>query len=370
MISPKDELTALLTLSGIDGIGPTKAKTLYDHVGSALDIFRNHKDLPTTLPGVTQSLIEALDDSGSLLRAEKEISYAKEHGIRCLTFEDEDYPARMRDCNDAPLVLFTLGNADFNAEHTLCIVGTRDATAYGKELTAKFVRDIKEALPDTLIISGLAYGIDVAAHKACLENGIPTVGVLAHGLDRIYPESHRSVASSMLEKGGLVTEYMSGVFPLRENFVRRNRIIAAMSDACVVVESASKGGSLVTAEMAEGYYRPCFAFPGCVGDRTSAGCNELIRDNKAGLITSADDFLSFMGWCAKRKKPVQKVIFDTMTPVEARIMKRLQESVKGVQFNVLASDCDIPAGELTAVLLEMEMKDMVTPVPGSVWKRK
>lgn len=368
MISPKDELTALLTLEGIEGIGRKKAKQLYDYTGNALDIFRSHKDLDKQIPGVTKDLLEALDDPGSLLRAEKEISYAEEHGIRYLTIEDNDYPVRMRDCCDAPLVLFTLGHADLNTKHILGVVGTRNATPYGKSLTDTFIKEIKQLCPDVLILSGLAYGIDVTAHKSCLEHGVKTGAVLAHGLDRIYPETHRNVASALVNDGILITEYTSGTFPLKQNFISRNRIIAGMSDAVIVIESASKGGSLTTAEMAEGYFRQCFAFPGNVGNAFSTGCNELIRDNKAGLITSAEDLINFMGWEKAHKKPVQKVLFEELDNNSANVLKALQNKAEGVQLNILAASTGIPVGKLTALLFELEMKDLVKSYPGSIFK--
>ena len=371
MITPKDELTALLTLVRIEGLGPAKAKTLYTQVGNALEIFRSYKDLNDIIPGVTQCLIKTLNDSGSLFMAERELSFIKEHHIRILTFEDADYPARLRECEDAPLVLFSLGKIDPNTKHTIAVVGTRKATVYGKELATKLVKDIAVHIPDTLIISGLAYGIDITAHKAAMDSNIQTIGILAHGLDRIYPSAHRQTALQMLENGGVLTEYMSGQMPLKYNFVRRNRIIAGMADAVIVVESSLKGGSLITAEIAESYSRACFAFPGSVGDVSSAGCNELIRSNRAGLIQSADDLIKDMGWetvCSKN--PVQRELFYNLTETEQKILKIISRTPKGAQLNTLVVECNIPAGQMMSLLFELEMKEMIKSHPGCLYTTK
>lgn len=368
MIAPKDELTALLTLSKIEGLGPAKARMLYDEVGSASDIFNSYKDLNDILPGVTKRLERTLDDSGALFAAEKELQFIEKNHLRCLTIEDDEYPARLRECGDAPLILFGLGRLRLNVRHTVAIVGTRKATLYGRQLTGKFVRELKELCPDTLIISGLAFGIDVSAHKSALENNLQTVGVLAHGLDQIYPASHRATARQMLENGGLLTEFTSGTVPFKSNFIQRNRIVAGMADAVIVVESASKGGSLITAEIAESYGRSCFAFPGAVGDQSSAGCNELIRSNRAGLIQSAADFVKDMGWAdVSPSKPVQKELFQELTGNQQAIMELLSNAPKGLQLNHLVVMTDIPAGEMLSILFELEMKGLIHSHPGCLY---
>lgn len=368
MIAPKDELTALLTLTKIEGIGPAQAKVLYEQTGSALEIFRSYRNLSDIIPGVTQRLIEALDDSGSLFAAERELQFIRDHRIRCLTFEDDAYPVRLRECSDAPLVLFTLGNVNPNPIHSIAIVGTRKATIYGRQLTERLVRDLSVKCPDTLIISGLAFGIDVSAHKSAMENNLPTVGVLAHGLDKVYPAAHRNIARQMLSNGGLLTEFMSGTTPFKPNFIQRNRIVAGMADAVVVVESGSKGGSLITARLAEDYCRSCFAYPGEVGRDTSAGCNELIRNNRAGLIQSADDLIKDMGWSdAKPPKPIQRELFPDLTPGQQKVMERLGKDIKGVQLNTLVVDCNIPVSEMLSILLDLEMKGLVHSHPGNLY---
>jgi DNA processing protein len=312
--------------------------------------------------------LQALDSPDVWQRAQAEADFISRHQIRALTLHDAAYPSRLRECDDAPLVLYTLGTADLNAAHVVGIVGTRKATERGRDLCTAFVRDLAAAVPDVLIVSGLAYGIDVASHRASLSSHVSTVGVLAHGLDRIYPPAHRSVAAQMTAQGGgLVTEYMSQSEPERQNFVQRNRIIAGMSDAVVVVESAAKGGALITADYAQGYNRDCFAFPGRVDDPYSCGCNNLIRSNAAALITSAADFLKAMDWAPlpDAGKPVQRQIFVELSPDEERILACLCEAGDGLPMDLLSMDTDIPAGRLGTLLFQLEMKGLVRTLGGT-----
>lgn len=376
MIQPEDELTALLTLSRIERLGLKRGRILYTEAGSALDIFRKHKELNDILPGVTKDISSVLDDSGSLFIARQEVRFIREHGIRPLTLEDSEYPVRLRECEDAPLVLFTMGNVDYNVKHVVGIVGTRRATQYGRDMTDAFVRQVSEACPGTLFVSGLAYGIDIECHKACLKYGAPTVGVLAHGLDRIYPPGHRKYAKEMLEKGGLATEFQTGMFPDKFNFVQRNRIIAGLSDAVVVVESAAKGGSLITAEFAEMYSRDCFAYPGNVGQLYSEGCNHLIKDNKAALICSGEDFLAGMGWAKpKAGKDAQSAqlelfsVLDKLTDNEKSIYLALQDAgMSGLHVNDLSRTTGIAISNLMGLLFGMEIDGYLRPAPGGYYR--
>lgn len=369
MIAPKDELTALLTLGKSNRLDSTKARLLYEETGSALGIFSEYRNLNDILPGVTQCLDEVLNDPGLNFAVGNEIEFIKQNRIRCLTMKDADYPARLKECPDAPLLLFGLGKFNLNPRHTVAVVGTRNATLYGKELAARFVRDLISICPDTLIISGLAYGIDVCAHNSAVDYGAATVGVLAHGLDKIYPPAHREIAKRMLADGGLITEFMHGQIPFKRNFVRRNRIVAGMADAVVVVESAKKGGSLITAEIAESYSRSCFAFPGSVGDVNSEGCNNLIRSNRAGLIQSAQDFAEDMGWTSGRKVngPVQKELFSDLSPAGKQILECLEKAPKGLELNILVVKCNMNAGDMISLLFDLEMKGLVKSHPGCVY---
>ena len=367
---PEDELTALLTLNRIEGLGCIGAKYLYEQFGSAQEIFRKREHLKEFIPGADTQVIDALCGSGYDSFIREELEFIEKHGIRCVTPADSDYPARLLDCKDAPLVLFSLGNVNYNATKVVAVVGTRKATSYGLKMCRTFIKELHQYCPDVTIVSGLAYGIDIESHKAAVETGCPTIGVLAHGLDMIYPSAHRNFARQMLPDGGLVTEFMSRTVPLRPNFVRRNRIIAGLADAVVVVESAAKGGSLITAEIAESYNRDCFAFPGSVGDPYSVGCNELIRDNHAALITSALDLVNAMNWNERKSKgkPVQKELFPELTDDEKMVYERVRQKAQGIHINSLITELNIPYPRLSSILFSLEMKGILMLTPGSMCK--
>ena len=371
MNSPEEEQIYSIALTMVPGIGHIGAKHLIDGMGNAVDVFRLRKEIPERIPEVSQRVIEALDCPQAVLRAEQEYEFIRKNRISCLSFHDEAYPSRLRECEDAPVVLFFKGNADLNSLHILNMVGTRNATDYGTQICASFLRDLKALCPDVLVVSGLAYGIDIHAHREALANGLPTVGVLAHGLDRIYPHVHRKTAVDMLEKGGLLTEFLSGTNPDRHNFISRNRIVAGMCDATIVIESAEKGGSLITAELAEGYHRDCFAFPGRMSDEYSKGCNRLIRDNKASLLLSAEDFVQAMGWnmqtTLSEKVSVQRSLFIELSEEEQKIVAIL-EKLGNLQINSLVVEADIPVNKMTALLFELEMKGVIRVLAGGMYQ--
>ncbi|WP_455674471.1 DNA-processing protein DprA [Phocaeicola sp.] len=367
----EEELIYTLALTAAPGLGLIGKHRLIDNLGSAAEVFRKRKELLRLAPGTPPKLLAALDDASLLRRAEEEIEFAEKNRIRCLSLHHEDYPSRLRDCDDAPLVLFYRGNADLNALRVINMVGTRHATVYGQDICLRFLTDLTELCPDTLIVSGLAYGIDIHAHRAALQNHFNTIGVLAHGLDRIYPAQHRKTAIEMLEQGGLLTEFMSGTNPDRQNFVKRNRIVAGMSDATIVVESAAKGGALITAELAESYHRDCFAFPGRVNDELSIGCNNLIKTNRAALISSAEDFVNAMGWGDAGRKPkatVQRELFPELNEDEQRIVGLLRKRPDGLQINTLVVETDVPVNRMSALLFELEMKGVVRALAGGVFR--
>ena len=370
MNSSEEEQIYSIALTMVPGIGHIGAKHLIDGMGNAVDVFRLRKEIPERIPEVSQRVIEALDCPQAVLRAEQEYEFIRKNRISCLSFHDEAYPSRLRECEDAPVVLFFKGNADLNSLHILNMVGTRNATDYGTQICASFLRDLKALCPDVLVVSGLAYGIDIHAHREALANELPTVGVLAHGLDRIYPHLHRKTAVDMLEKGGLLTEFLSGTNPDRHNFISRNRIVAGMCDATIVIESAEKGGSLITAELAEGYHRDCFAFPGRMSDEYSKGCNRLIRDNKASLLLSAEDFVQAMGWnmqtTLSEKVSVQRSLFIELSEEEQKIVAIL-EKLGNLQINSLVVEADIPVNKMTALLFDLEMKGVIRVLPGRMY---
>ena len=367
----KDEQIYTLALTRIPGLGLIGACNLVRTLGSASAIFQHRKELKELIPEVSDKLIKALDCSEAFQRAEQELEFAEKNQIQCLTLDNPSYPSRLRECEDAPLALFYRGNSPLNTQRVISIVGTRHATKYGEDLCASFMQDLTDLCPDTLIVSGLAYGIDIHAHRNALKHKLPTVGVLAHGLDRIYPSAHRKTAIEMMDHGGLLTEFMSGTNPDRQNFVRRNRIVAGMSDATIVVESAAKGGALITAELAESYHRDCFAFPGRATDIYSAGCNGLIRNNRASLILSAEDFVQAMGWNATHRKPkeaIQRELFLDLNEEEKKIVDILQQSTEGIQINTLVVKADIPIHRISPLLFELEMKGVIKALAGGIYK--
>ncbi len=365
-----DERICSIALTLCPGIGHIGAKRLVDTVGSAAEVFRLRAELPERYPDIFHaSVVTALDNPSAFLQAEKELEWAEKNRVECLTLADERYPSRLRECEDAPVVLYFKGNADLNRLRVVSMVGTRRATDYGKQFCADFLRDLSELCSDVLVVSGLAYGIDVHAHRAALSNGLSTVGVLAHGLDRIYPAVHRKTAVDMLAEGGLLTEFPTGTNPDRHNFVSRNRIVAGMSDAVIVVESATKGGSLITAELAEGYHRDCFAVPGRATDEYSRGCNQLIRDNRAALINDASDFVKAMNWGrseeSRKTAAVQRTLFPELTDEEARVVKILSRD--DLHINTLVVEANIPVNRMSAILFELEMKGVVKALVGGVY---
>lgn len=366
-----NEQVAVLALSRVQVHRPALLRKMMEAAGSAKELFDNLDYINDFLPGISPDLVATLKDKEIVERAEREMEFVQSKGIRLICLNDSDYPYRLFECDDAPIALYSMGNASLNAKHIVSIVGTRHASEYGKHLCATFVSDLARLLPGTLIVSGLAYGIDICAHKAAVEAGLPTIGVLAHGLDRLYPQAHRSVAKKMIEQGGgLLTEFMTETNPFPQFFVQRNRIVAGISDATVVVESASKGGSLITASMAQSYSRDCFAFPGRVNDQYSCGCNELVVRNRAALITSAYDFVEAMNWsdAAKPKASCQQELFPDFSPEEAMVMKLLKENSEGLQINILVVRTDLPINVLMPLLFDMEMKGYVKAVAGGCYR--
>ena len=367
------EIFYAMALTRLTNFNFQQALELYKAAGSAQNLYEHRNDVGDIIEGCTPRLIAALKDwSDAMKRAEVELMYMEEHRIRACSLMDDDYPQRMLECPDAPLVLYSMGNADLNQQRIISIVGTRHMTHYGEDMIRKFVRELHEMCPDVLIISGLAYGVDICAHRQALENGYETLAVLAHGLDQIYPYHHRDTAAKMLSHGGLLTEFMTQTNADKVNFVRRNRIVAGCADATIVVESAAKGGSLITAEIAQSYARSVFAFPGNVGMPFSEGCNNLIRDNGAALISSAEDFVNAMGWEVDtvRKQAlaggIERQLFPDITPDEQKIVSLLQQT-NDLQLNILSVKTGIPIHSMTALLFQLEMKGVVKAMAGGMY---
>lgn len=346
---------------------------LYRRMGSATAIMEQRKELKTMFPDMPDRVVSdlgAIDEMRG--RVEEELAYDEAHGIRTLCLNDEAYPYRLKEVPDAPLMLFYKGTADLNARHIINIVGTRHCTRYGEDLIRRFVAGLRDLCPDTLIISGLAYGVDVRAHREALANGMDTVAVLAHGLDMLYPPAHRDTANEMTRHGGLVTEYMTRTKPDKLNFVRRNRITAGLCDATILVESARKGGGLITTRIAKEYSRDVFAFPGAVGAPYSEGCNNLIRDCGAGLITSAEDFVKAMGWederlLAKAKSDgIERQLFPELSAEEQKIVSLLRQ-VNDLRQDIISVRTGLPVGTVTALLFQLEMKGVVKAYAGGTY---
>lgn len=309
----------------------------------------------------------------ALLFAEKELVFIQKHDIKTYFYKDADYPYRLTQCVDAPLLLYAKGNMDLNPKHALSIVGTRMPSERGKDWCRKLVLDLAAKVPDLTIISGLAYGIDVTAHKAALESGIPTIIIPAHGLDRIYPTTHRPIAVKALDNGGILTEYTSGTEPEKFNFVARNRIVAGLSDATIVIESKKKGGSLITADMAVDYGREVFALPGRLDDVCSVGCNDLIKRNKAQLIECADDLISAMQWQEISRIPQQSTMVEMMcelTDQQRRLIDLLRNAEDGMHINQLVMETQMSYNVVSSELIMMELQDVVKSMPGGMWRAK
>ena len=368
-----EELRYVMALTRLTNFNYQQALALYKAVGSAQLLYEHRNEIGDIIKDASPHLMMALKDWGDAMkRADYELNYMQEHNIRGLTLADDDYPQRLTECPDAPLVLYYRGNSDLNQAKIVSIIGTRHMTSYGQDLIRRFVSELKQECPQVLIISGLAYGVDINAHRQALENGFETVGVLAHGLDQIYPYRHRDTAAEMVRHGGLLTEFMTQTNADKPNFVRRNRIVAGMADATILIESAKTGGGLITCGIAQSYDRSVFAFPGSVYAEFSKGCNNLIRDNGAGLISSADDFVKAMGWQdeARRQQAladgIERNLFPDLSPEEQQVVGLLQQT-NDLQLNILSVKTGLPIGQLTSLLFQLEMKGVVRPLAGGMY---
>ena len=358
-----------IALTKIKGVGAKTARTLLEHCGSVDNIFEAKKKELLAIPYIRNATVDAILSKNSLAEAERELAFIEKHHIQALWMEDANYPRRLRECEDAPLLLYYKGSADLNPERCVSIVGTRNATAYGKRIC----EELLSALQDygVQVISGLAYGIDIQAHRLALRHHIPTIGVLGHGLDRIYPAVHRDAASRMLENGGLLTEYASETIPDRNNFPARNRIIAGLADVTVVVEAAKKGGALITAEIANSYNRDVCAFPGGIDQEYSAGCNYLIKTHRAHLIRHAEDLAYLMGW--EKSVPVNKegiqlpLLTNPLSKDEQQVYHFLSEREQA-SVDEIARHLDWPLSKLAFLLLGMEMNNIVLSLPGKIYR--
>ena len=366
----EQETLNIMALARVGFYNLAATRLLINELGSATAVVEHRSDLRSVVPDCSPRLAEmfsSMDDA--LRRAEMEMAFARQHGIQILCFGQEDYPQRLTHCDDAPLVLFYRGSVSLNARRVVCIVGTRRCTTYGQDVVRRFLTDLRTLCPDVLIVSGLAYGIDICAHRQALANGYDTVGVLAHGLDTLYPSLHRDTALQMTSHGGLLTEYFTVTKIDKANFVRRNRIVAGMSDACIVAESPRKGGALITAHLSREYGNDVFAFPGRADDKGSEGCNNLIRDNVAGLINNAEDFVKAIMWdddavlARQRSRGIERQIFPDLNDDETKVVDALR-AINDRNINMLTISTSLPVSRLAATLFELEMKGVVRALPG------
>jgi DNA processing protein len=361
------ELLYQIALTLVPNIGDVRAKALINHFGEASAVFHATKKTLEAIEGLGPKAVNAILQFKDFSRAEEEINFIKKYNITPLFLTDKNYPKRLLNCYDSPPLLYFKGNADLNCSKIVAIVGTRNHNDYGKTVTEKIVEDL--ANEDVLIVSGLAFGIYSIAHKSAVKNNIKTIGVLAHGLDRVYPPQNTSLAKQMISAGGLLTEFKSNTNPDKQNFPGRNRIVAGISDAIVVIESGLKGGSLITAELANGYNKDVFAFPGRAGDTKSEGCNYLIRNNKAALITSAEDLVESMGW-KKVKKPAAKKQTELFIELskEEKIIVDILRLVDQIQIDELYFKSKLSSSAVAQALLMLEMQGVVSSLPGKIYK--
>jgi DNA processing protein len=351
----------------VEGVGDVIAKKLIQHCGNAEAVFTSKKSQLQKIEGIGSVVIKNLQDKSVFVKAEAEIQFIAQENISITYFQEENYPDRLKHCYDSPVLLFHAGNINLQNRRMISIVGTRQITSYGMEFTKKLIEDLAPLNP--IIISGFAYGVDIYAHQMAMEFGLQTLGVLAHGLNQIYPKTHKKYMAKMEQNGGFLTEFWSTSKPDKENFIKRNRIVAGISEATIVIESAEKGGSLVTANLANEYNRDVFAVPGRVSDKYSQGCNNLIKTQRANLLTSAADLVYMLNWELQREsqKAVQKQLFISLTNEEQKIYDYLQKTGKEM-MDIIALECDFPIYRISSILLNMELKGVIRPLPGKMFE--
>jgi len=363
------DLLYLISLTRVPQVGSIHARTLLQHFGSAEAIFKSTIQALEKIEGIGKIRARSIKTFRDFDGSEKEIVFLKRYGIRALTLTDPDYPQRLLTAYDAPVLLYYKGNVGLNPKRSISIVGTRRNSEYGKQVTEKLIQDL--APYDPMIVSGLAFGIDAIAHKIALKQGISTVAVLAHGMASLYPPEHSQLSKQMIKQGGLLTEYISHIKADKHHFPIRNRIVAAISDCTIVTETAVKGGSMITADLANGYHKEVFAFPGRTTDFKSAGCNWLIRNNQATLLENVQDLIKMMGWEEKivHEKSTQGDLFITLTELELRIITLLKER-EHIHIDVINSITGFPNSRNASALLELEMKDLICSMPGRIYRLK
>jgi DNA processing protein len=363
-----NELFYKIALSMVPGIGGVLARNLVAYTGSAERVFTESFKLLVKIPGIGEVNAKRIKNNGVFEKAEKELEFIQKYKIDVRFYTDKNYPRRLKPCPDAPIILYSKGKMNLDEQRVVSIVGTRNATEYGKTICEQLIQGFAGRNHPVLVVSGLAYGIDIHAHKMALKYNVPTVGVVGHGLDKIYPSLHADTARKMLEGGGLVSDFPSETKIDPPNFIRRNRIIAGLADATIVIESAEKGGALITAEIASSYNRDVFAFPGRVDEPWSRGCNRLIRLNGASLIQGIEDLEYFMGWeSTDKEKVMQSSLFVDLTPDEEKVVDLLKK--EGDLFiDQISSELNMPGSKVSALLLNMEFRNLLLALPGKMYR--
>ena len=362
----EENIIYLLALLRVDGVGDIMAKKLLTHFGTAENVLNANPKQLAAIDGVGSVLLQNFKDKTIFEKAQRELDFIRDNDIDILSYQDENYPERLKHCIDGPVLLFSAGNISLKNRKIISIVGTRQITSYGTEFSRKLIEDL--APLDPIIVSGFAYGVDIVAHQLAMEHNLQTIGVLAHGLNQIYPKTHKKYMAKMEQNGGCMTEFWSTSNPDKENFVRRNRIVAGMTEATIVIESADKGGSLITANMANDYNRDVFAVPGRITDKYSMGCNNLIKTQKANVLTSAADLIYILNWdIAKENKSVQKQLFVTLDADEQKVYDYLLKTGKEL-MDIIALHCDFPIYRISGLLLNMELKGVIRPLPGKMFE--
>ena len=364
------ELYYTLALLQVEGIGDVLAKKLIHHCGNAENVFATKKTQLQKIEGIGAAAVKNIHDKAVFAKAEAELQFLSQEQITSLYFQDDAYPFRLKHCYDSPVLLFQSGTVALQNRKIISIVGTRQMTTYGAEVTKKLIEDLAPLEP--IIVSGFAYGVDIYAHQMAMDCGLQTIGVLAHGLNQIYPKTHKKYIANMEQNGGFITEFWSSSQPDKENFIKRNRIVAGMSEVTIVIESAEKGGSLVTANLANDYNRDVFAVPGRITDKYSQGCNQLIKTQRANLLTSAADLIYLLNWelpsaSKEKQKAIQKQLFVSLTAEEQAIYDALQKTGKEA-IDILALTCNLPIYKLSSLLLNMELKGVIRPLPGKMFE--
>jgi DNA processing protein len=361
------ELFYQLALSMVPNIGDVHAKILVKVFGQASEIFKSSQSVLEQIEGIGPVRARSIRSFNAFHLIDREMEFIDKNGVKTLFLTDADYPQRLLHCYDSPALLFYKGEANLNASRILSIVGTRNHTDYGRLFTEKIIPELQDR--NILIVSGLAWGIDALAHKAALRNGLRTVGVVGHGLDTIYPFENAPLANDMLHQGGgILTEFCSQTIPEKHNFPLRNRIVAGLSDAVVIIETEIKGGSMITAKLADAYNRDVFAIPGRTIDRKSSGCNHLIKYNKAQLLTCASELLDIMGWSEKKPaKKQQRELFVELSAEEQKVVQLLQEK-DTAHIDEINLCCGSNNSSIAAAILNLEIQGMVSALPGKMYR--